>query len=234
MDQPAFEIVADRHNPGCRSERIAVDLILNRRMPNCVRVSVMKGDPWHGLIQTRQPKQEMRFLGVGLDEIGLQPLRQPAHVPEDACVEAELFWYAMYLNTRLPRRFDEGFDTVDRAGNALLRPLERGNRQIDERAVLKPPGYAAELEEILRNARYNGCSLHHRQDANPGSGIGIRIRHHAVVCWAINGFIGHTLISPLPWLRYWRIPERIRAAPESFLEQIREKSEPIPATKSRD
>ena len=49
---------------------------------------------------------------------------------------------------------------------------------------LKNPGYPAELKEVLRNARYYSRSFHHSEDANSASGdcVGIRIRHHAIIC----------------------------------------------------
>jgi hypothetical protein len=76
----------------------------------------------------------------------------------------------MYLNARLPSGFHERLDAVDRVGNALLRPLERGNRQIDEWTSLKRPSYSAELKEVLGYAGYHGRSFEHSEDANPASG----------------------------------------------------------------
>src|ERR1700693_539809 len=124
----------------------------------------------------------MRFLGVGLNYIGLQTLGQLAQVPQDARVETEPFRYAMDLNPGLPGCFDKRFDAVRRARSALLRPLESCNRQLDKRTILERPGYSAELEQVLRNTRYDGSSFHHGEDANPASGdrVAIRTRRHAL------------------------------------------------------
>ncbi len=142
----------------------------------------MKGDPRHrSCTEPGQPHEEMRFLGVGLNQVRLEPLGQPTHVPEDPCVETELFRYAMYLNARLPSCFHEMLHAIDEPGTRA-RPLEGRDHQIDERTVLKGPQLPGRTEEFFDTPDTTVVpSITARMRILPREAeVGLWLRHHAV------------------------------------------------------